>query len=60
MSWIEEPRGSVLLAGQFTQQQVDDLRQGSPISVRATMDNTYYRTFGSVSESPQTKEPHMK
>lgn len=41
----------------LTQQQVDSLKQGGSTSIKAIMDNIYYKTFGSVSESPQTKEP---
>lgn len=43
----------------LTQQQVDSLKQGGSTSIRAIMDNIYYKISGSVSESPQTKETPM-
>lgn len=43
----------------LTQQQVDSLKQRGSTSIRAIMDNIYYKISGSVSESPQTKEPPM-
>lgn len=59
MSWIEEPRGCVLLAdythpaaGRFLEAGEFNIHEGGYDNIYI-----YYKAYGLVSESPKTKEP---